>query len=252
MLLAVCDGLGGHRAGEEASRIAAAALAATLPALPFSGSSLLTAIYETHALVRRAAEARPEWQGMATTLTCAWLAGDTCVWGQVGDSRLYLLRAGQLAQITPEHSLVGRLRRAGEITEEEARQHPLHASIDQCLGSDDGPFAPEIGEFSLSRGDVLLLCTDGLVDGLPDAEIRARLLELPSRGALDAAVRHVVRDAVERCGRDNTTAVLARVGSPDTHRGLARSLLDRARSFAGSPEAARSVFTCQAGLRPAS
>jgi protein phosphatase len=107
------------------------------------------------------------------------------------------------------------------LSEEEARTHPLHSRIDQCLGGDAKGFAPEVGEFLLAEQDMLLLCSDGVVDGLFDADIRA-LLCAGQLAAVQAIAHDVVHEAVRRSGRDNTTAVIARVTAQESGSGSKR------------------------------
>ncbi len=215
-LLVVSDGVGGSKAGEVASKLAvdcihsllAERLEAAAPPIDRRGW-LDGAIRETDHRIRVAAE-QPGLAGMGATLSVLWLAGREAWWGQAGDSRIYLWRRGELRQLSHDQSPVGRLRANGQLNEEQARAHPYRHLIDQCLGGAGAAIEPETGKFPLEPGDIFLLCSDGLSDGLWDRDL-AEGLKLAAAGQSPAEVASIlVARANEASGRDNITAVVAR------------------------------------------
>ena len=218
VLLMVSDGVGGANAGEVASQMAirqissdltrdVAALAKTRTA----SDAILAAIKADDAAVT-AKSAEPGFDGMGATLSllCLSTAG-IAFWGQAGDSRIYVCRGGKLRQFSHDHSPVGRMRQRGEITEAEARRHPLRNQIDMSLGNTDTPFQPETGIEQIFRGDVFLLCSDGLSDGLWDHEIEKLLAGVQAAADVRPTVLQLVASAKLASGRDNITAVIALV-----------------------------------------
>lgn len=216
-LLVLSDGVGGANAGEVASRMAADGMHELLGVqltAPHPGTDrcqlLDGAMREMDRRVRKASE-EPGRSGMGATLSALWLAGDQAWWGQAGDSRIYRFRRGQLEQISRDHSPVGRLRASGKLTEEQARAHPMRNLIDQCLGGGGAPAEPETGQFTVQDGDVFLLCSDGLSDGLWDRDIAAGLKLVAAGQDPGAAAHQLVEQAKEASGKDNITAIVARV-----------------------------------------
>jgi PPM family protein phosphatase len=202
-LVAVADGLGGHPGGEVAS-----SLAVTLLQAAFTGRS----IDELEAAVRAAnraicehAQANEELQGMATTLCAVGLTADRqLAVVNVGDSRAYLLRDGSLRQLTDDHTVTADLVRRGEVTEEQAVDHPYRSVLTRALGA--GPTVDVDREvLAAAPGDRLLLCTDGLFNEVPDEEIAS---VLRSTDDLSADVDVLVDRALANGGRDNVTVVM--------------------------------------------
>jgi serine/threonine protein phosphatase PrpC len=220
ILLLVSDGVGGANAGEVASQMAVNLIsdglsrqAATLAGAHSAKGAILAVLQNANAMIAAKA-AEPEYEGMAATLSLLCFGGTPAAyWGQVGDSRIYVCRHRQLRQISRDHSPVGRMRQQGEITEAEARQHPLRNQIDQSLGDPNSSFQPDVGLEEMRPGDVYLLCSDGLSDGLWDHEIRQILETVQSPEAVRPAVRKLVTSAKQTSGRDNITAVVALVAS---------------------------------------
>lgn len=217
ILAVVSDGVGGSNSGEIASSMAVALLAAELHGsahLPPAqcAKAFLIAIHRVNTAICEAGDESPEHAGMGATLTALWLRPDGAWLGQLGDSRLYRLRGDEFRQLSPEHSPVGRMRLSGEITEEQARRHRYRNVIDQCLGGDVPFFRPEVLPIDVAPGDILLLCTDGLSDGLDDKALHAALTPLatgddtPTRSS-----RKLVRLAKAASGRDNITALVAQL-----------------------------------------
>jgi protein phosphatase len=220
VLLVVSDGVGGSNAGEVASRTAIETVAsellrsaAALHEPQAARAAVLAALHAADAAVK-AKGADPAFEGMGATLSLLLLPGQgTALWGQAGDSRIYLCRAGRLRQVSRDHSPVGRMRQRGELTEAEARRHPARNQIDQSLGNTEAPFQPEAGTEEVRDGDVFLVCSDGLNDGLWDHEIERALSRVREPAQVRAAVEGMVAASKEASGRDNITAVVALAGS---------------------------------------
>jgi protein phosphatase len=218
VLLIVSDGVGGANAGEVASRVAVQTISSAFgggpaeePGETAPRDPVLDAINAAdRAIKAKAAEAGLEGMGATVSLLC-FSCSEHALWGQAGDSRIYVCRAGRLRQISRDHSPVGRMRQSGEITEAEARRHPLRNQIDQSLGNPEEPFQPESGSVDVMAGDVFLLCSDGLVDGLWDHEIEALLAGVRSPEDVRPAVLRLVESANKASGRDNITAIVALV-----------------------------------------
>lgn len=207
-LFAVADGLGGHQAGEVASRIAIDTLLENAPRKA-DAKALGRAARAANKAVMDAAVAGRGHAGMGTTLTAAMLDGLRIALAHVGDSRAYLMhRDGTLARITQDHSMVADMVRLGSLTEEESRLHPNRSVITRALGSDTN-MTPDTFEVTGEPGDRLLLCTDGLSSLVPDTEIA----EILARHAdPKAAVDALVGAARLAGGYDNITAVVVDLG----------------------------------------
>lgn len=220
-ILLVSDGVGGANAGEVASQLAvrfvSSELSRTAAALAdpqTATQTVLAALHKANTMIRTKAVG-PELNGMGATLSMLCFAGNQrACWGQVGDSRIYVCREGRLCQISRDHSPVGRLRQEGRITEAEARSHPLRHQIDQSLGDPNNVFQPDSGIEAIRPGDVYLLCSDGLSDGLWDREVEEILVQIRAPAHVRPAVRRLVARAKQASGRDNITAVVALVEDP--------------------------------------
>ena len=205
-LFAVADGVGGAQAGEIASRLAAAALEERLPGS--LGTDTLTAlILEANNRIYTRSLGDPEAAGMGTVMTALLVdeAAGTIAVGHVGDSRAYRIRDDVLEQLTPDHSLVGELVRAGRLTTEEAEQHPHRSVITRAVGTE--PIVDVHTEtFAALPGDLYLICSDGLTDLVRDE----RVVELitSAAGDLESAVQSLVDAANSAGGVDNITVVL--------------------------------------------
>ena len=217
-LLLVSDGVGGANAGEVASQMTVSQISTELipqAAALRDRTTILAAIRATldstnQAVTAKAAE--PGFDGMGATLSLLCIAADAhAYWGQAGDSRIYLCRHGRLQQISHDHSPIGRMRQNGKLTEAEARSHPLRNQIDQSLGDPNARFSPDTGIVSFQAGDIFLLCSDGLSDGLWDREIEEVLGRLRTPDDVRPVVQELIAKAKAASGRDNITAVLALV-----------------------------------------
>lgn len=198
----VADGMGGHEAGEVASRIAADFIHEQVG----RGLPLPEAAARAHEVVTLAAREGLGQPGMGSTLVALQLRGDRyqIVW--VGDSRAYLWRNGALRQLTRDHSFVQKMVDEGQISSAEAVTHPYRNVITQALGVADLDQV-EVGEVSgsLRRGDVLLLCSDGLTAEVPETEIGAML---HSDVDLQEQAGRMLEAALEHGGADNITVLL--------------------------------------------
>lgn len=217
-LYVVCDGMGGHEAGEVASEIAVRELRAHAPAEP-DADALGQAVDEANLAIIRAVSEGIGREGMGTTCTAAMLDGDHLAIAQCGDSRAYLLHNGALQQLTRDHSLVADLIERGEIQPEEARTHPWRSYITRALGLDPRIHA-DLYELAVDAGDRLMLCSDGLYSMVDDADI-CRIL---SRVADPQEAANALTDAALAAGgNDNVTVIVVdAVGSKRRHRKLAR------------------------------
>jgi protein phosphatase len=206
---AVADGMGGHSAGEVASAIAIEELAALGDRGPWENETdatddLKQAILRANRRIRETAASDRKLNGMGTTLVALLEDGDMVHVANIGDSRGYLLRQGELSQVTVDHSLVQELVDDGRLSPEDAERHPQRSVITRALGID-----PEVEfdlfTYKLQVGDRLLLCSDGLSDVVEPAQIRKVLLRV--RNAQRAA-RELVTVANEQGGPDNITVIV--------------------------------------------
>jgi protein phosphatase len=214
-LLVVADGMGGAAAGEVASQMAADTIYAHLAktwneereATPQRFAyRLKEAVEVANASIHAHAKAHPEVRGMGTTMTAAGVLNDHLYLTQVGDSRAYLIRGGEAHQLTKDQSLMQRLVEAGELTEEEAAHSERRNIILQALGPDP-KVKVDLTHQELRRGDVVVLCSDGLSGQVKKDEIAKIVTATPD---LAAVCDQLVALANERGGPDNITVVIAR------------------------------------------
>ena len=196
--------MGGARAGEVASRLAAAALEDDGAAGGEPEERVVELIQEANRRVFERASEDASASGMGTTMTVAIVDGGDVTIGHVGDSRAYRLRHGDLEQLTDDHSLVAELVRSGRLTPEEADAHPQRSVITRAVGTDPDV---DVDAFTVPAegGDVFLLCSDGLTDMLDDGGIRRVFEEHPDD--LHAAAKGLVNAANRVGGDDNITVV---------------------------------------------
>jgi PPM family protein phosphatase len=203
MLLVVADGMGGHSAGEVASQMAADVVSRLYyesPAEP--GAALKGAVEEAIRRIHAAAAEDEAKHGMGTTCTALALCAGTAYAAHVGDSRLYMLRAGQLYQLSEDHSAVNEMVKLGIITKEQARTHEDKNVILRALGTTPEVEVSTIEPFGVRAGDQYLLCSDGLHDLVLEDEIAAVLTEAEDT---HAAGERLIAMAKERGGHDNIT-----------------------------------------------
>jgi protein phosphatase len=227
-LFVVADGMGGHSHGEVASKIAVETISKTLrnpvdsrtPTRPTGdtkvgeGAGLLPHSVRFKEAIRRAHDAMLlairddlRLQGMGTTVAGLLVRDGVAAVAHVGDSRVYRLRGGELRLLTRDHTWVNEQVVAGFLTEDQARTHPLRNVVTRALGG-EAEVSVDVQEVELRKGDLYLVCSDGLTSMLTDAEIRARVA---SGRPLDEICRQLIADANERGGVDNITVILARV-----------------------------------------
>ncbi|NET60591.1 MAG: Stp1/IreP family PP2C-type Ser/Thr phosphatase [Symploca sp. SIO2E6] len=207
----VADGMGGHAGGQEASQLATKAIQTYLHEswnLPTPSTQLLEqAIDKANEAIIADQQAHPERSDMGTTAVVVMFRNKECWFGHVGDSRIYRLRNSELEQITEDHTWVAKAMKAGDISPEQARNHPWRHVLSQCLGRKD-LHQMDIELIDVESGDRLLLCSDGLTEELSDALIADYLQ--PSLDEKQAAEK-LIEAAKENGGRDNITVVIAEV-----------------------------------------
>lgn len=212
-LLVVADGMGGHAHGELASALAVSALVDLDERLPPDLDSvdlhieLAAAVDDAGTRLAEHAQKEPETQGMGTTVAGLFLEGDRLALVHVGDSRIYRLRAGELEQLTHDHTMVQQLVDDGQITPEEALIHPRRSVLMRAL-STDHLAEPDLDYLDLQPGDRYLLCSDGVTAVLFDTVVREVLVGVPEA---QAAVDKLIELANEAGGPDNITCIVADV-----------------------------------------
>ena len=206
----VCDGMGGHNAGQIASELAAKQF---LHAYYHLGGTAQAAAREAvllaHHYIAEMASKIPSRYGMGTTLTALILKQEEGILVHVGDSRCYRLRDSVFEQLSRDQTLVAQLVERGILTPEQARFHPQRNVIRQAVGVHEPsePLEPDIETFPLQEGDIYLLCSDGLTDMVDDAEIEAILRSEP----LTRAAWKLIDRALANGGRDNVTVMLLQI-----------------------------------------
>jgi PPM family protein phosphatase len=208
----VADGMGGHAGGEEASRLATAAIRSVLEThwdKNLEPAALLQeAFVRANQSILQAQKLSPEQGDMGTTAVVVILTEAHGPWcAHVGDSRLYRWRESQLTQVTEDHTWVAQAVRARILTLDQVRLHPWRHVLSQCLGREDLNQI-DINRIDLRSGDTLLLCSDGLTEEVADGAI-AQLLNANS--ACDAAANALVQEAKTNGGQDNITVVVVAV-----------------------------------------
>ena len=211
-LFAVADGMGGAKAGEVASGLAASALK-DRDTDGATGEEQVTALIQeaNRRVFRRAAEDR-EASGMGTTMTVALVEDDRVVFGHVGDSRAYLIRDTSIEQLTDDQSLVAELVRSGRLTPEEAEAHPQRSVITRAVGTEPDV---DVDTFAIepADGDLFLICSDGLTDMVDDGSIIDAVRK--HRDDLDEAAKALVGAANRGGGDDNITVVFFELGEAE-------------------------------------
>jgi serine/threonine protein phosphatase PrpC len=220
-LYVVADGMGGHAAGEVASRVAVDAInefvtltggnqEITWPfglddSISYEGNRLKTAIRQANRKVLEATRESAEYEGMATTVAAVLVDGDVANLAHVGDSRIYVWSGERILLLTSDHSWVNEQIQSGIISPEQARSHPLRNVVTRALGG-RADLVVDVQSRQMAAGDVLLLCSDGLTTMIGDEDI-ARILG-EAGGDIARAATTLVAEANERGGEDNITVVL--------------------------------------------
>jgi protein phosphatase len=206
-LYIVADGMGGHRGGEIASRMAVDVVSTHINAHfspKLDGQQIKAiikdALNKANKRILNSALENREWAGMGTTVTLALFLSDKLYIGHVGDSRAYRIRAGRIELLTRDHSLVWQLMEEGKLTFEEAKIHPLKNIITKALGTEE-LLEPDILEFDLKKNDIILLCSDGLTNMLDDENIKT----IASGANPEVAASMLIERANSLGGIDNIT-----------------------------------------------
>ena len=212
-LALLADGMGGHRAGDVASRQAVSEIGTAWEQTELTDSEktaqwLIQKIQAESQVIFQKGQEQEELSGMGTTIIALALLGDQCTIANVGDSRAYLLRNQVLTQITEDHSLVNELVKSGQITAEMALNHPRKNVLTRSIGM-PSEVEVDVAIHFIADGDYLLLCSDGLTNMVSDEEITATIQENP---VLEEAVQSLIDQANERGGVDNITVLLIKVG----------------------------------------
>ena len=205
-LYGVADGMGGHRAGETASRVSVQVVRNLLATKAPEEQALRIGLDAANRRVYEMQRRDPALSGMGTTMTLLWENAAEMLIGHVGDSRAYLCRDGVFTCQTQDHSLVAELVRSKAITPEMAKTHPYRSVITRALGTDP-LIEPDILHVSKQAGDIWLICSDGLYNMIEDEEIKEVLCSLETEPAAD----QLLKLALEHGGSDNISLILGRV-----------------------------------------
>jgi protein phosphatase len=222
-LYAVCDGMGGHNAGEVASKMAIEALSSFIEKshrekeitwpygldvnLSYDGNRLKTAIKLANKRVYKAADNREEYTGMGTTVVASVVSGNLMSIGWAGDSRCYLFRGGALTQLTRDDSWVSAAWAEGILSSAEIEKHPLRNVITKAVGAKE-TIDTDVVEHRFQPGDIAMLCSDGLHSMINDEQIVAAITPFPD--TLQGAAQKLIDAANEAGGKDNVSVVLLR------------------------------------------
>jgi serine/threonine protein phosphatase PrpC len=224
VIFAVADGMGGEQSGELAGKIAIDELTRMLPKAQALNDRLLLDTYpqilkelfcSIHKELNRIGF-DVHCRNMGSTLTVVWVHGGLAMFAHIGDTRLYRLYRAEgestypmkMVQVSEDHTFVGWLRRTGQINERQARFHPRKNVLSRALGAGHQIIEPQIGAFTLSAGEKLVLCSDGVIDGLWDHAIRDFVCESSNDAQHEPLAQRLVLNAVSESGRDNTTAIV--------------------------------------------
>lgn len=206
LLAAVADGMGGEAAGDLAAEMVTDRFARGKFDIQNLEKQFLRHIEKADHAIHKKTLKDPSLEGMGTTLT-GFFAGDGRVhWFHLGDSRLYLFRRGQLTQVTKDQNWAQFLIDEGEITPDQARTHPLRNLLDQCVGC--GECEPSTGFLAIEKGDLLMLCTDGLHSELPAEQIASLLA---SGSDIQSRAESLTKAALDSGGKDNITVALVEI-----------------------------------------
>ncbi|MDF3003002.1 MAG: Stp1/IreP family PP2C-type Ser/Thr phosphatase [Bacillota bacterium] len=211
----VADGVGGQNSGELASTMAVKGIAEYIKSRPLKGaenedelrSYFLDCMRLVNDLIYQASKQSPENAGMATTAVLLYLNKRTAYFINIGDSRAYIYREGQISQVTEDHTYVNELVKGGSITRAEAENHPQKNMITRALGGDD-KVLPDFYRLDTIKGDIIILCTDGLYGEVTVEEICSMAAVTSSMSTLS---RKLVERANENGGHDNITVICLKI-----------------------------------------
>lgn len=207
-LYIVADGMGGHKAGDFASRFSVEKVVEYIQSSKLTSPIRLfeEAIKNTNTLLLNEAKENPNLEGMGTTFVVATIIDDILYVGNIGDSRLYVIH-DDIKQITRDHSLVEEMIKNGELAKSEARFHPNKNIITRAIGA-SGDAIPDFFEVSLKEGDIILMCSDGLSNMIDDTEIFE--IVTSRKDKIKSAVRALIEKANEYGGKDNITVIVVK------------------------------------------
>lgn len=207
-LFIVADGMGGHQGGEIASKLAVKEVSEYINkniTKNLSPSQIKTIImeslFEANNKILKCARENSHWYGMGTTITMALFYGDTLYIGHIGDSRAYRIRDKKITLLTEDHSLVWKLMAEGKITLAETKTHPMKNVITKALGTDQ-QIEPDLLSFKIRKGDIIILCSDGLTNMLDDEQIKEIVC---SNSSPMEATEELIYQANKNGGLDNIT-----------------------------------------------
>ncbi|ADG82639.1 Stp1/IreP family PP2C-type Ser/Thr phosphatase [Thermincola potens] len=211
-LLAVADGMGGHMAGEVASKMALDLVEQFLRSgkdrfFATPQKMLKEAILQANREIYNQAQANENLYGMGTTITLAYVTDNSAIIAHIGDSRAYIISGPDILLLTSDHSLVNELLKNGGITSEEAKSHPQRNVLTRAMGA-SVKLEVDFYETKVKKGDYLLLCTDGLSNLLAPHEIAEVVINSTD---LEAAADELVKQALDRGGNDNISLVLGMI-----------------------------------------
>jgi serine/threonine protein phosphatase PrpC len=210
-LFLVADGMGGHRAGDVASKLGSQTFIKYYKKLRKKKNSILEsmnqAVDRANTYILKKASSDPRKRGMGTTFSAVVIVSLKAYIAHVGDSRIYLIREDKIAQLTTDHTFVGKMVEEGRITQDEARDHPQKNILYMSLGAREA-FEPEINEYmGVQEGDIFVMCSDGLNNMVQDSTIKEYVL---SYNAKDA-VEQLIQLANSNGGTDNITVLVVHV-----------------------------------------
>jgi serine/threonine protein phosphatase PrpC len=215
-LFVVADGMGGHAGGDVASAIAVNHIAGTdrgFTTAEDAEKALHQSLTAANSLLAEAVFEHTELTGMGTTVSALVLVGTEVAIAHIGDSRIYLLRGGELSQVTADHTFVQRLVDSGRITEEEAAVHPRRSVLMRVLGDVDATPEIDTSVMATQSGDRWLLCSDGLSSYVTEEKIRSALV---APGSLEQSADRLIKEALDQGAPDNVTAVLIDIDGSGT------------------------------------
>jgi serine/threonine protein phosphatase PrpC len=207
-LLVVADGMGGHRGGATASKLAGETVKAQYLGSETTdiAAAIHDALYRANARIFAEAQANPDLRGMGTTTSALVIRGAQGWFGHVGDSRIYLVRGDEIRQLTEDHSLVASMVREGLLTSKEAETHPRRNVLQRSMGVAEQVDIDIRGPLDVQEGDTYILCSDGLHGVVKEPELKE-----VSKLSIDKAADEFVKLAMERGAPDNVTVIVARV-----------------------------------------
>lgn len=208
LIFLVCDGMGGHAAGQVASELATKTFIDVYLSHPAAdpASAIYAAVQAANRFVLDNARAYPQRKGMGTTMSALIVIQDKAYIVQLGDSRVYRMRNGELLQMTWDQTVPNELARAGLIKAEDVASHHQHHMLTRAIGV-EADCKPEIEEHDLKVGDTFMLCSDGVTNHVPDDEIASILNTMPP----SPAAWRLIGQALVGGGSDNATALIVRI-----------------------------------------